>query len=56
MWMLGGLLLVGAGYRWWRTHQPRTGRQERRRSPPLSWSAVAAAARYGSGEHNTRME
>jgi hypothetical protein len=44
LWLLGGLLLAGAGYSWWRTRRPRPGHQRMRRSPPLSWWAVAAAA------------
>jgi uncharacterized protein YjbI with pentapeptide repeats len=44
LWLLGGLLLAGAGYSWWRARRPRRGYRRSRRLPPLSWWAVAAAA------------
>lgn len=44
LWLLGGLLLVGAGYSWWSARRPGPARRGVRRSPPLSWWAVGVAA------------
>jgi hypothetical protein len=49
LWLLGGLLLGGAAYSWWRARRSRPARQKARRSPPLSWWAVATAAMVIAG-------
>lgn len=43
LWAVGGLLLAGTGYRWWRARHQHPGHQGRR-SPPLSWWTITVAA------------